>query len=83
MANEGGAKTVALTSHTDAPLMKVCRHALISGAPELGFRLSVISSQLSLIVVLDAVYTAVTLAADSRASVGFDVISAVTRHHTS
>jgi RpiR family transcriptional regulator, carbohydrate utilization regulator len=80
MAHEGGATTIALTSYANTPLATMCDHALISGAPELGFRLQGIS-QLALLAVLDALYTSVAATIGSRAALGFDAITEVTRHH--
>jgi RpiR family carbohydrate utilization transcriptional regulator len=81
MAREGGAATIALTSYSNAPLATMCDHALISGAPELGFRVQGMTSQLALLAVLDALYASVAATIGSRAAVGFDAIAQITSHH--
>ncbi|MGW3954469.1 MurR/RpiR family transcriptional regulator [Streptomyces sp. NPDC004752] len=80
-AREGGAVTVALTSYSNTPLATMCDYALIAGAPELGFRLQGMTSQLALLAILDALYSAVATQIGSRAAVGFNAISAVTAQH--
>ena len=81
LAREGGAATIALTSYANAPLATMCDYALISGAPELGFRLQGMTSQLALLAVLDALYASVASTIGSKAALGFDAIANVTTHH--
>ncbi|WP_236795239.1 MurR/RpiR family transcriptional regulator [Amycolatopsis sp. GM8] len=82
MAREGGATTVAMTSFHNAPLAAACDYALISGAPELGFRIKGMTSQLALLAVLDALYGRVASLVESRAAVGFQAITSVTDVNT-
>ncbi|WP_432988533.1 MurR/RpiR family transcriptional regulator [Dactylosporangium sp. CA-233914] len=82
MAREGGATTVAMTSFHNAPLAATCDYALISGAPELGFRIKGMTSQLAILAVLDALYGQVASLIESRAAVGFQAITSVTDVNT-
>lgn len=82
MARAGGATTVALTSYNNVPLASMCDYALVAGAPELGFRLQGMTSQLALLGILDALYSAVAVELGSRSAVGFEAIASVTAHHS-
>ena len=81
LAGNLGATTVAVTSYKNAPLAKACDYALVAGAPVLGFQVRGMTSQLTLVAILDALCGAVAARIGRRAALGFEAITAVTEAH--
>lgn len=80
-ARDAGATTVAVTSFSRSPITEFTQVVLVAGGPETSFRLEAMTSRISHLSVLDALFVAVAAGTRERANVALDATADVLSQH--
>lgn len=80
-ASTAGATVVSLTSFARSPLTTASHIAIVSGSRETSFRMEAMASRIAHLCVLDALFVAVALAQQDRATEVLDITASVLSEH--
>ncbi|MGW4123028.1 MurR/RpiR family transcriptional regulator [Nocardia sp. NPDC004711] len=81
-ARAAGAFVVAITSFIDSPLTRAADTSLVAGGPEYGFRLEAMTSRLTHLAVVDALFVGIAVRHPEASTEALDVMADITVEHS-